>query len=132
MTKEELDDQTVRLLFALRDSLTDVSPLDYWSGRAYSAITTAFAGADDAAEAISIACRKLQIESLDKNSSAEIVKIVESMRGDYQQWASHIDRNLVYIIALARVRNRAAKQKTAATQKTNGADAWASTELIGE
>ena len=41
LTVDDLDDLTIRLIFALRDSLTDVSPLDFWQGRAATALATA-------------------------------------------------------------------------------------------
>ena len=48
MTPDDLDQVTVDLLFALRDSLTEVSPLDFWAGRATTALTTAAAGSSSA------------------------------------------------------------------------------------
>lgn len=63
---DQLDQATIDLVFALRDSLTDDGPsrLDFWGGRAATAIETAAAGADNANQAITIAARKLQIPVL--------------------------------------------------------------------
>jgi len=56
---DQLDQATIGLIFALRDSLTDDGPsrLDFWGGRAATAIETAAAGADNANQAITIAAR---------------------------------------------------------------------------
>jgi hypothetical protein len=102
-TKPDLDDMdriTIDLLFALRDSLTDVSRLDFWTGRATTALTTAAAGASTWAEAVTIAAHKLQIDVL-TNGASETVARLGAELGDFEAWSSHVDRNIVYIVALA-------------------------------
>lgn len=102
---ERLDQVTIDLIFALRDSLTeDVSRLDFWAGRAATAIETAAAGAQDMHEAVTIAARKLQIPTLGKGASQAVVDACGKVT-DYEEWAAHVTRNIIYILALARVIN---------------------------
>lgn len=100
-TSEELDAITVDLIFALRSSLTEVSLIDFWAGRITTAITTAAAGSEDAGQAITTACRKLQIESPSTRCADDLKRIGQVIDADYQAWASHIARNVIYIVALA-------------------------------
>ena len=53
-TPDQYDQATIDLIFALRDSLTDDGPsrIDFWNGRATSALLTAAAGSDNAGQAI--------------------------------------------------------------------------------
>ena len=111
LTPDRLDDLTIQLCFALRDSLTDVSPLDFWQGRAATALATAAAGADSIQQAITIAARKLQIAGFDAKSSPIVVTVAKELDPHFRQWATHLDKTLVYIIALARVENTARKTK---------------------
>lgn len=100
-TPDELDAVTVDLIFALRSSLTDVSLIDFWGGRITTAITTAAAGSEDAGQAITTACRKLQIESPSTRCADDLKRIGQVIDADYQAWASRIARNVIYIVALA-------------------------------
>lgn len=106
-TLDQLDQATIDLIFCLRDSLTDDGPsrLDFWSGRATSAIDSAAAGADTAAQAVTIACRKLQIDVLTLEASRRAKRAADVIDQDYPEWARHINRNLVYIVALAKIQN---------------------------
>lgn len=115
LTPDQLDQVTVDLVFALRDSLTDVSRLDFWNDRCVTALETAAAGAIDMPQAITIACGKLQIPTLTKEASAVAVRITGKIADHYEEWAAHIARTLVYIVALARVENdtRKTANKTA-------------------
>ena len=120
MTPEDLDQVTIDILFALRDSLTDVSRLDFWQTRAATALETAAAGATDMHEAITVAARKLQIPTLALEASKAAVKAADRVT-DYEAWAAHVARNIVYIIALARVLNdekKTAKKPAADTLPT--------------
>lgn len=110
-TDDELDAATIDLVFALRDSLTDDGPsrLEFWSGRAVSALETAAAGSDSAGQAITTACRKLQIPTLTPAAAEQAVKAAQVIDVDYQRWAAHIARNIVYIVALATVQRDARK-----------------------
>jgi len=117
-TPDELDAATIDLIFALRDSLTDDGPsrMDFWAGRAASAIETAAAGADSAGQAITIAARKLQIETLSASAAPVALRAGEVIDRDFQAWASHVARNIVYIVAVAYVAREArSKTKTAKT-----------------
>ncbi|GAA2185085.1 hypothetical protein GCM10009785_35260 [Brooklawnia cerclae] len=110
LTADDLDDITVDLVFALRDSLTeDVSRLDFWQGRAATAIETAAAGGEAWPQAVTIAARKLQIPQLALEASKTITKLGGRIEGHYSQWQAHVARNLVYIVALARVENTSRK-----------------------
>ena len=110
LTPDRLDDLTIQLCFALRDSLTDVSPLDFWQGRAATALATAAAGADSIQQAITIAARKLQIAGFDAKSSPIVVAVAKELDPHFRQWATHLDKTLVYIVALARATNADAKE----------------------
>ena len=107
MTPDDLDRVTIELIFALRDSLTEVSRLDFWTGRATTAIETAAAGAESWPQAVTIAARKLQIDTLTNTAAAAVTKASEGI--DFQEWAAHIARNIVYIVALANVERDARK-----------------------
>lgn len=103
-TNDQLDQATIRLIFALRDSLTDEGPsrIDFWSGgRAISALESAAAGASTGAEAVHMAARKLQIPQISKTAAKTVVDAVSVIDSDYAAWAAHITRNAVYILALA-------------------------------
>lgn len=106
-TPEDLDFATIKLIFALRDSLTDDGPsrLDFWNERATTAIETAAAGASTAGQAITTAARKLQIPSLTKPAAQHAADAAEIIDQDYTAWARHIQQNIVYIVALARIEN---------------------------
>lgn len=71
---ELLDQATIDLIFALRDSLTEASPnrIDFWNGRAASAIATAAAGSQSAGQAITTAARKLQIDTLATSTASHL------------------------------------------------------------
>lgn len=116
---ESLDRATISLIFALRDSLTDASPsrLDFWEIRAKTAIEAAAAGSATAAEAVSAACRKLQIDTLTKDASARVVTgVTPTIDADYPAWAAHVARTITYIVALARVENDETKTAKAAAR----------------
>ena len=126
-TPDQLDTATIDLIFALRDSLTDDGPsrIDFWGGRATTAIQTAAAGSDSAGQAITTAAHKLQITTLTTNAAERARRAAEIIDADYQAWATHIDRNLVYIVALAQLENTTRKT----TKKTN-AESTKTTEEI--
>lgn len=117
-TPEELDAVTVDLIFALRSSLTDVSLLDFWAGRVTTAITTAAAGSEDAGQAITTAFRKLQIESPSTRCADDLKRIGQIIDADYQAWASHVSRHIVYIVALAMTERDKHKTMKKNTEKT--------------
>lgn len=100
---EDLDRATITLIFVLRDSLTDAGPsyMDFWSGRATSALQTAAAGADNAAHALTIATRKLQIDSLRTSTAAKTAEAIKTIDQDYTTWATRVDQHLIYLMQLA-------------------------------
>ena len=113
-TPEALDAITVDLVFALRDSLTDVSRLDFWQGRAATAIETAAAGSETWSQAVTTAARKLQIDTLSNEAAKAVTRLADQLGDDYEAWASHIARNVVYIVALANVQRDARKKPSRA------------------
>lgn len=112
-TPEHLDQVTVDLIFALRDSLTTVTRLDFWQGRITSALETAAAGSESWEQAITTAARKLQIDTLTA-TSAKTVTGLAALNISYEQWAGQVARNIVYIVALANVERANRKPKTTA------------------
>ncbi|ERS60788.1 hypothetical protein HMPREF1261_00452 [Corynebacterium sp. KPL1818] len=110
-TPEQLDQATIDLIFALRDSLADDGPsrIDFWGGRATTAIQTAAAGSDNAGQAITTAAHKLQIETLRTAVAKTVKKAAEVIDQDYPAWSAHVDKNIVYIVALAAVENKTRK-----------------------
>lgn len=111
MNPETLDQITIDLIFALRDSLGVVSRLDFWSGRATTAIETAAAGSESMPQAITSAARKLQIDVLTNDASQAATRIAAQIDGHYEEWAAHVARNIVYIVALANVKRDARKAR---------------------
>lgn len=106
-------DTTVTLLSALLDS-ADVTTIgvSHWWDRATSALTTAAAGGSDAAHAVEIACRKLQIETLSAPSARTVVQLVPLIDQGFEDWAATVAREAVYLVALTRVtRDEARKAK---------------------
>lgn len=118
LTPDQLDAATVDLIFALRDSLTDAGPdlIDFWNERAATAIETAAAGADTAPQALSIACRKLQIEGIKPGAVDTAKRATDVMGEDFQAWVAHVSKTMPYIVMLARLdrdnRKKPAKKKT--------------------
>lgn len=115
-----LDEATITLIFALRDSLTDDGPsrIDFWSGgRAATALTTAAAGASTAAEALTIAAHKLQIPQISARQAKPVVDAMRIIDEDYEAWAAHIDRTIVYIIALADIQRQERQAKHPKAEK---------------
>ena len=123
-TLEQLDQATIDLIFALRDSITDDGPslIDFWTGgRAISALEAAAAGASTGAEAVSLAARKLQIPQIATKQAKTVTRCAATIDLDYGAWASHITRNAVYILALADVERQERKATRAATKTTKTA-----------
>jgi len=115
MMEEQYDRIACDLIFALRDSLTEVSRLDFWAGRATTAVETAVAGAESWEQMVTIASHKLQIETLTKESAASIVKLAAEVGDSFTDWCNHVGRNIVYIVALANVERELRKP----TKKTH-------------
>lgn len=120
-TPEQFDTATIDLIFALRDSLTDDGPsrLDFWGGRVTTALATAAAGSDNAGQAVTTACRKLQIPQLRTTVAGLVKTAADIIDQDYQAWATHIDRNLVYVVALASLENKSRKVAKSAARATD-------------
>lgn len=111
---EDLTDTTVRLMNALLDSAsTDVIGVSNWWARAKTALETAAAGAENAAHAVTIASRKLQIDTLTKDATATITEVGPIIDAHFSEWTAIVARESVYIVALTRVSRdeRRAKRK---------------------
>lgn len=119
-TPDQLDAATVDLIFALRGSLTDAGPdlISFWGDRAATAITTAAAGADSAPQALTIACRKLQIDTIHASAVATAKRACDVIDEDFQAWASHVDKTMPYIVMLARL-DRDNRKKPSTKKTTN-------------
>lgn len=115
-----LTQATINLIFALRDSLTEDGPsrLDFWDTRCITALQTAAAGASNEGEVLEIVCRKLQIPSLTAKVSKDAVGALTLIGESFQAWQRLIDREGVYILALAKLQNRTRKATKAAQDET--------------
>lgn len=108
----DLTDVSVELVNALLDS-ADVGTIGVsnWWARAQTALETAAAGGESAAHAVTIAARKLQIDTLGKESAETVARVAPLIDADYPAWAETVAREAVYIVALARVARDERKQK---------------------
>lgn len=130
-TPNDLDQATIKLIFALRDSLTDDGPsrIDFWTGgRAISALESAAAGASTGAEAVSMAAKKLQIPQISKHQAKTVVEAAEVIDVDYPAWAAHVSRNVVYILALADIQRIEQREEALAASKAAKAEREAETQ----
>ncbi|KZS63115.1 hypothetical protein [Mycobacterium ostraviense] len=112
---DELMDATVRWLSALLDSATvqEIGVSNWWS-RAKTALETAAASADTYSQAVSVAARKLQIDTLRQASSAQLLgpgstEDVISPRLD--EWRLLAQRDAVYIVGLVQIQRAARRGK---------------------
>lgn len=126
-TPDQLDNATIDLVFALRNSLTDAGPslIDFWSGRCASAIHTAAAGSSNAAQALTIACRKLQIDDIATSYARQVKNACDVIDQDHEAWATHIDRTIPYIMVLAKLdrdNRKTTPKKKATTTSTSTSD----------
>jgi len=114
---ELLDRITIDLIFALRDSLTEVSRLDFWAGRVTTALETAAAGSSSWEQAVTTAAHKLQIETLSAAAAMKVVGLGDEVGrlNAFEQWCGHVSRNIVYIVALANVARDQHKKTTVKT-----------------
>lgn len=117
ITGDVLIDATTDLLIALRDSLTDVSPMDFWSGRAVTALETAAAGSEDAGQAVTTACRKLQIPVIAPRAVDTIGRVTQVIGADYERWAAMISRESVYLAVLAKIKSDGQKEARKTARK---------------
>ncbi|APT92903.1 hypothetical protein CPHO_08395 [Corynebacterium phocae] len=116
----DLDKATIDLIFILRDSLTDNGPsrMEFWADRATTAIAAAAAGAESFGQAVTIAAHKLQIDTLTAAASKRLKTVAETLEPNFQEWVTHVDKTLVYIVALAKTENTIRKEEKAA-KKSN-------------
>ena len=108
----DLTQVSIDLTNALLDS-ADVKTIGVsnWWGRAQTALETAAAGAENAGHAVTIAARKLQIDTLSKASAETIARVSPIIDEHWQEWAQNVARESVYIVALARVAREERKKK---------------------
>jgi hypothetical protein len=95
---------TVRFLDSLLSSAsTDVIGVAHWWDRATSALRTAAARAGSYADAVSIACRKLQVDQLSEPSARALTALEPQIAPHLQAWKDLASRDAVYLVALTRV-----------------------------
>lgn len=111
---------TVRWQSALLDSAsTDIIGVSSWWDRAATALTTATASAATYAQAVSTACRKLQIDVLSEPSARTLAELEPIIGPLLSQWCELASRDAVYITALTRVeRTTKRATKKAAREET--------------
>lgn len=115
----DLVDVTVGLVSALLDSAdVDTIGVANWWPRAQSALEAAAAGAETAGHAVTIAARKLQIDTLSKPSAHTVQRVAPILDSRWPEWVDTVAKEAVYIVALTRVHreeSRAARKKPATT-----------------
>ncbi|WP_280503006.1 hypothetical protein [Nocardia farcinica] len=113
-TTMDLVDVSIDLLSALLDSAsTDVIGVANWWHRAQTALETGAAGGENAGHAITIAARKLQIDTLSEKSAKTVARVAPILDTHWADWVETIARESVYIVALTRVTR---SEKKAATK----------------
>jgi len=119
MPEPDLIDATIRWQSALLDSAsTDVIGVASWWDRATTALTTAAASATTYPQAVSTACKKLQIDTLSE-PSARILSELEKVIGPrLAEWCETASRDAVYITAMTRVERTAKRATKTTTTKT--------------
>lgn len=102
-TVEDLDRASIALIFALRDSLSDASPSypEFWNGRAVSAITAAADGSERAAQALTRAAQKLQVDRIATPQIEPALKALAVIDADYPAWVRHWREGSVYLATVA-------------------------------
>ncbi|GAA3878415.1 hypothetical protein GCM10022243_48900 [Saccharothrix violaceirubra] len=106
---DELIQATVAWLNALLDSASaDVLGVAHYWDRAQSALITA-ATADTVGEAVTTAARKLQIETTQARTDTALLEACAVIAADYPAWQARVEREAVYLVALARVARTARK-----------------------
>lgn len=119
---DDLTTLTVEWLSALLDSASvDIIGATHWWDRAASALETAAAGADSAAQATTIACRKLQIDVLSEQSSATVADIAARLDTRWGEWVEKIAAESIYLVALCRVQRAERRARREPKQDTSEA-----------
>lgn len=106
----DLRKATVKWLNAILDSAsTDTIGVSNWWPRATAALETA-ATASTYGEAVTIACRKLQIESLLVKSSEPLASLESSIGANLDDWQQLVSAEAPYLIALTRITRKTRKE----------------------
>lgn len=82
-----------------------------WWDRATAALSTALAAASGYGEAVTIAAGKLQIGVISPQSAARLRDLQREIEPVYETWRAETERDLVYVVALTRLK-RAERTKT--------------------
>ena len=111
MTSPDLSLATVDWLSALLDSAdTDVIGVANWWPRATSALQTA-ATAATYGQAVTTACRKLQIDVLSPRSAQALTAAEAVVGADLEAWRRIVEAEAVYIVALTRIARTSRRTK---------------------
>jgi len=106
----DLPDLAVRWLDALLSSASvDTIGVTNWWPRATAALVTAAATADTYGHAVSVACRKLQIDVLSKESAKTLADLQPSIGTVFTEWRQIAERDAEYLVALTRLHRDARK-----------------------
>lgn len=110
---DDLAGLAVDFLDALLSS-ADVTTIgvNNWWDRATAALSTALAAASGYGEAVTIAAGKLQIGVISPLSAGRLRDLQALIGPVFETWRSETERDLVYIVALTRLK-RAERGKTA-------------------
>jgi len=124
-----LIDLTVEWLDALLSSAsTDTIGVTNWWPRATSALITAAATADSYAHAVSVACRKLQIDVLSPGSAKTLAGLEPQISPRLTEWQTLAEQDAEYLVALTRLRRKAAAAARKSTKSPTPAVATATPE----
>lgn len=112
MPEPDLTDLTVRWLDAILSSASvDTIGVTNWWPRATAALTTAAATADTYGHAVTVACHKLQIDVLAKDSAKTLADLEPQITPHLGEWRQTCERDAVYLVALTRI-HRDKRKKT--------------------
>lgn len=100
----DLTEATIEWMSAILDS-ADVAEIgvSHWWPRARAAMETAAASADTYAQAVSVACKKLQIETLAPKSAGTLTTLEAVIGPHLDVWRELAQRDAVYLVALVQV-----------------------------
>lgn len=101
---DSLVDATVRLVSAILDSADiDLIGRAEWYSRAQSALEAAAAGSENAAQAVTTMCRKMQVDALGRDAAHAVTGLAPALDAAWGEWVEKVSREAPYLIALTRV-----------------------------
>lgn len=97
------------MMMALLDSASsDLIGVSNWWPRAESALEAA-ASASSWGEAVTVACRKLQIDTLTPESAASLTGLEAAIEPNLADWAEVVHAERQYLVALTKITRTARK-----------------------